>query len=341
MDNKIIYLDLIEQLKDEYGNLTIDKIKENIIKQLSCRPEDISFRLNGLSKEKEFLLMLVLFLEQKTDQITYLADQKNYINKEEYIIPDFLVSINNTPILIDVKTFSKKERAIISKYNFDKLKKYSELYNLPLYFAINVTNLWFFIDSKDFTEIVSQKINGKKQEAYTFTIDQLFKNNKNIFKNYIWIKEGTIICKKYSKETTGIKFEEDYYLLEHNILYKNLSKCYLIDGKLESYVGHFVLKHLARGETEEIRENETIVFNYVSDSNYFIPLLNLVLKCYLYFRRNLQKPLNEKGTSINFYLNHFSSIDYYILHLIKTVIQNLEKQEIIGFLITEEIKLKG
>jgi len=124
-------------------NLNIDEdtiIDQTLFSKLNNTPIQIENRLNGLEKEDEFGLYL---LTTNIEQMVILKQQKQFINKDKYIIPDFLVSFRLKDkaqrMFIDVKSTKSKEFTI-SKYDYNRLRNFCELYSLPLYFAIYIEN---------------------------------------------------------------------------------------------------------------------------------------------------------------------------------------------------------
>jgi hypothetical protein len=340
--NDISYLQDLKELNRIKEKLAIESptiIDEQLLKKINNSPLQIENRLKGLEKEDEFGLYL---LTTNIEQMVILKHQKQFINKEKYLIPDFLVAFkikeNLQRMFIEVKTIKSKEFTI-SGFDYNRLKSFCNLYTLPLYFAIYiddpVINQFSLIPGKLLIDKAIKKEikhNNRIQDCYVISWNELLKFDcSGMWLNNLMLvlQKGTSIFHIYdnaisNKDTYNPKFGE---LIEMKINFANIEKVISMDGSIDARFYHLILNQLCTkfaNKTETIKENITTV-TYSYDTNVIFPYNTFVLNSYIYFK-NLRK---EEEYSHTYLLNNFTEVDYNLILYFKYFIKNLINEKFI------------
>lgn len=361
MTKKIKNIELIHFLKDLKAiknrvglpEESFENIVKHIHEIIGQTSETIENRLEGLSKEDEFLLISLIL--GNTEQITRL-DQKVHI-KTDYVIPDFLFAVKvpesviNTEIplaqrfFIEVKKITdESQEFIITLEYLNKIENYSKLYNLPLYFAIKVNlstlSQWFLVSSnilKEKSKIENRKIfnRKKKQNCFVFDILDMIKYNylSLWLSDYsIGIQEGFKINKTYTNNQKGYIHEKNLGTLisVEATVNKIHKKVFLREADLRNALFLYVCKNLSEGQVKSYKTKNNIIISYQADQNYLIPFYHVILKTWLYMKNQIQKREGIPETNdIPYHLNTFSDIDYQIIFLIKDILSEMSNEDLI------------
>jgi len=318
----------LKELNRIKQNLNIDEdtiIDQTLVSKINNNPLQIENRLKGLEKEDEFGLYL---LTTNIEQMVILKQQKQFVNKERYIIPDFLVSFRLKDkaqrMFIEVKS-TKSKKFTISEYDYKRLRNFCELYSLPLYFAIYIDdiiiNQFSLISGKLLIEKSIQqetKHNNRKQICYTINWNDLLKLDcsglwmENLV---IVIKNGTEISHIYDKTKKMECYNQKYGgLIELKIKNKDTKKQIIMNNKIEPLIYHIILNILStKLAKKQIISNDNITeTKYIYEDNVLIPFNTFILNAFIYFK-NLPK---ENEFSKTYLLDNFNETDYnLILHL--------------------------
>lgn len=339
----------IREIKTKHGLSPYRKtsVEKVILNKINQPKDTLKGRIHGLEMEDEFLLWILMIAD--IEQVTRL-EQKQYVNDGKYIVPDFLLSVsvpkNMVPekipsaqrMLVEVKKCKDNELEFnITKKVYQKLRFYSQLYTLPLYFAIkfNTKHIkhWFFVSGKiieEFAEQKKKKINNRYQDCYSISAMELFKRDMSgmWLNNFtILLKGGTKIIRSYDKNikkekanifdkklgvNTSARMEYNDKKIEKKLLDKPLA--------LESGIFTTILKILIQKKDTKIKKkkNKTDII-FIANNNYFIPYYHIILNTYLKLRREFKGIQNESDDTLEFYLNNFSFLDINLIILIKKI----------------------
>jgi len=360
-DKKISNIELVHFLKElktvnsqaDLPEASYDGIVNYIHELIGQSSDTIRKRIGGLNKEDEFLLYSLLL--GNILQVTRL-DQKNY-NNNKIIIPDFLFAVKvpeemnnkNQPMaqrfFVEVKKMRKGEdEFVISLKYLKKIKSYSELYGLPLYFAIKMDNthpVWFLVFADIFEEhgkIEDRKINNRFEKCFVITGVKLLKYDYSglWLSNYLLIvPSGLKIDTAFNKDVSnkkiddeiinvkmryGEKFKEGLFE-EHEVVLDSiflkicnyLKSCNNIEGCYQV----------------QIEENGKII-KWETKIDFYIFYSHLILTCYLYIKNELEKDKSLNNfNNIPYYLKTFSDFDNTIVMIIKSIINDIAQKEML------------
>lgn len=342
--NDVQNLKKIREIKTQYGFKSNAKLKieRNILDKLKTPEVHLRKRLRGLEMEDEFLLLLLMVAE--IEQVTKL-DQRQIENKEKYTVPDYLLSVilpkemgkTEQPMaqrmFVEVKKCKENEfEFYITKQAFQKLRYYSQLYTLPLYFAIkfDTSNIkqWFFISGKVIEKFGKQKIkkvNNRNQDCYVISIEDILKKDMSglwLNNHVALLSKGTVITKLYDKSITKANMIDKKLgaLISHSIEFKdkkidkNLTKKDLF---IEAGVFSTLLKKLSQGKRKQKKSDKKTEITFTADNNYFVPYYYIILETYLHLRQQFKQTLKENDSSIEYYINNFSDFDRNLLNFVK------------------------
>ncbi len=352
----------IREIKTKYGFSPKDKLEleKKIFEKIGQNEQVVANRIEGIEAEDEFFLLLISIA--KVEQITRL-EQKQLINYKKYTVPDYLISVSvpselqkdkTQPLaqrmFIEVKKCKKGEfEFIIPKETYKKLRFYTMLYTLPLYFAVkfdapNINN-WFLISGETLEKFAKSKrlkVNGKKQECYCLEVGEVLKRDMSgfWFDNFmILLQKGTIITKVYERGLKNPLTVHPQYgaLKSHKFEYNGLSfekDFSTMKDSNEKIISSSILQKLSNGEESTISKgNKTEVILEV-DNNYFIPFYEIIFGCYLNLRKQFKVQLGDTDDTIEYYLNNFKDFD-------KSLIGYIHKfyREILSSNILKQIKM--
>lgn len=323
----------------------VQDLKECIISKIDQEPEIIEKRLKGLYEEDEFLLFSLML--GNLVQITKL-DQKRYVSND-YSIPDFLVATKipfrneeeKNPLFVEAKKLPEDAEEFVTYISdFNKLNIYTQLYSIPLYFAIKINlpnfSKWLLISADTLVQeskVEERIIRGsRKESAYVANVLELLKHDflDLWFSNYtVIIDKGFKIIKDYSKiEKSSIPAESLGFLVGVTCEFKEKHEAVVFkEGSLNGRDLLFLLvcKYLARGKEIKEKDDELTKIIYEAESKYIIPFYHVILNTYLHIKDKKQKATDELKASIAYYLESFSEDDHILIALIKDVIFEMQE----------------
>lgn len=334
----------IRDIKTQYNYSPTEdlEVEKSILKKINSSEESLNKRLKGLEVEDEFLLLLLMVAN--LEQVTRL-EQERFVNIDKYTIPDYLLSIiapkevskDKTPqaqrMFVEVKKCKEESHEfVITKKAYQKLRYYSQLYTLPLYFAIKfdtkIIKQWFFISGKiieDFGKTEKRKIHNRIQECFVLDIGEIVKKDMSslwLNNHMALLPKNSIVTKNYKKNVKNgnIYREKEGALVSHGVsngenkLFENLVGKNL---KIEKMCFSTILKHLSQGNKKVTKNKDETKIEFITKDNYFIPFYHIILNSYLELRKQFKIVNNEVDDSIGYYINNFKDFDRNLISYLK------------------------
>lgn len=354
---KIEWISLLKDLEIKNKEMKMpekdyNNIKSHIHSIIGQDKETIQNRINGLNKEDEFLLLFLILGDLL--QVTRL-DQKKYV-KNHFVIPDFVFTINNSnqlinkkpqmpqKFIVEVKKMKKGEdEFIITLEYYKKIKSYAELYELPLYFAIKMDNgypAWFLVLAntfKDHGKIEKRKVNNRNQECYVIDGVELLNYDclgLLFLINLVLVTSGLTIETRYdnvklnykNRKAINLKIKSGNEVKESSFEEENIVEGTII-LKICNYLKN--CNTIKNGYQETIIDSKNSIL-WQNEINFYILFHHLVLTLYLYLRDQCEMDtIKNNVDSIPYYLETFSDLDRGISNLIKYIIYDMFKKNIL------------
>lgn len=357
-------IEIIKGLKDlrlikerfDLPEKPVKEIEERLLEKIGQPIETVEKRLEGLRTEDEFLLLCLVL--GNIENIVPL-EQKQYVNQDKYTIPDFLLNVRVPKLLAgDEKLVQRffaetkkmgvnQKEFVISREYFNKLLRFSNIYSLPLYFAIKVNLIeygliqWFLVPSsviEENSEIEERRIHGGRREScYIVDVLTLLREDYSCLwlSNYsVYVQKGFKVVKEYSPEPISpIQSNELGYLVRVSCQLGDESKSAefkigaMDDRNLLFYI---ICRYLSRGSRTETETDELKTVVFEADNHYVIPFYHLVLSAYLHLRKEFQRVTGGPYIDdISYYLENFSILDQNIVALTKDILFELSDRKLI------------
>ncbi len=198
---------------------------ESILNTLGMKKEEFEQRMGGITKENEFLLLLLFF-----DVCKKVSGFDEGISKlgEKTYTPDLILELKNgKKFLLEIKHTDKDEYCI-SAGNLEKRIEYATSLGLDLYFAISIHGFWMMFHSDYLKSKHGKIIVDDYQQSI---LDKILGTYAYVFPAGIQIRTA------YSNNTNkgmDVMFEPYGELISYEIYYKN-RKILRIKGKKSKY----------------------------------------------------------------------------------------------------------
>ncbi|MBW4256597.1 hypothetical protein KTG15_02675 [Methanobacterium sp. YSL] len=345
--NALKNLEITESRLDAPEHLLKD-FKEHVYDYIGQDPETIKNRMAGLKKEDEFLLFSLLL--GNVSQATKL-DQKKYID-QKLIIPDFLFAVRMPELdkdglsmvqrfFVEVKKMRKGEDEFyISLKYYEKIKFYADLYNFPLYFAIQMDNehpAWFLVLAETFEtygEIQNRKVNNREEKCFVIKGVELLNHDYSgmFLSNYLTLVPAGLkidfMFDILSEETYG-------NVIDVQMAYESKVVSFGDENELLGSIFFKICNYLRacnkiEGAYAEIVDKNDKTIKWQTDIDFYILYYHLILSCYLYIKNQVEEDKNPKNIdNIPYFLETFNELDNKIVMMIKYVINQMAQKNMI------------
>jgi hypothetical protein len=315
----------------------------------------IDRRLAGLRAEQEFMLLALIL--GNVEQITPL-DQKQFVDRKKYGVPDFLASVVVPKqftegralvqrLFVEVKSTSQeRENFLIPIEVHNRLMTFCELYKpIPLYFAIKAKalgiNPWFLLSAASVQmigKIIKARPRGREEDCYSLSILDMPREDFSglWLSNYaVYIPQGFRIRRFFDENSDSPVIDNKYGRIAE-IEATNADRQKRVSFEKENFTedlfSYVVLKRLTLG-AEKVKKvgngwevvNETL-------TNYFVPFYWLVLDSYLDLREKFEPALTNTPNAeptLSYFLDTFSEADQTIARGVRNCIWELHDSELI------------
>lgn len=282
-------MDDIEKIKiyRDASHFISNALQQKLKKELNIGEIDnVLTRISGLEAEDE--LVLILFFLGSCNNIVRLDQNISRLINPNFTPPDLLCTfkLGSENVFIEAKK-TDKDSWEITRTNFQKRKKFAQLYNIPLYFAIRIRGFWGLF-SCEYLEKQGLKIQIKD-----------FKNNSfdKFTDNFIvLLPKGIQIKSIYSKSEDGIGVKNRNYgnLIHWKIKYED--KAIVVNkGNRDRLIWNFIMEpvHDYLSDKSKItqRADLTIVEEKLEH--------NLIVNAYLFFLSVIRHTLHKEGVTFN------------------------------------------